>query len=133
MRCWPSTTSIRPSLRILLDQNAPKGLTGLLAEHEVARTSIMGWAELTNGDLLAAAEAAGFEVMITADQNLRYQQNLAMRRIALVVLPTNNWSVLRENARLINQAVEAAGQGSYRQLVMSLPVLRRRLPPRLGH
>ncbi len=55
----------------------------------------MGWGELRNGDLLRAAEEAGFDVLMTADQNLRYQQNLAARKMALLIPPSNHRSVLR--------------------------------------
>jgi hypothetical protein len=51
----------------------------------------MDWSRLTNGDQLAAAESAGFEIMITADKNLQYQRNLTQRRISIIVIGTNQW------------------------------------------
>jgi hypothetical protein len=67
---------------ILIDQNVSARLARLLTGHDAVHASRLGWAELTNGDLLTAAEGDGFELMITADQNIRYQQNLAGRRMA---------------------------------------------------
>lgn len=89
----------------------------------------MGWEAVSNGNLLIVADSHGFDALITADQNIRYQQNLATRRIGLVVLSTNNWNVLRENSSAVFDAVAAAGQGSYQKLVLPRPALFRRLPP----
>ena len=61
----------------------------------------MGWAELENGQLLRAAEDSGFEVMITGDKNLSYQQNLRERKIALIVLSTNNWNIVKFQPQLV--------------------------------
>lgn len=71
----------------------------------------MRWTKLENGELLSAAEAAGFQVLITCDQNLSYQQNLIGRALALVVLSTNYWPTLRENTGRVIQAVNAAARG----------------------
>ena len=73
-------------MRVLLDNNVNHRFGALLREHEVVYARTMGWAELANGTLIAAAEAAGFDVMVTADKNMRYQQNLLGRRIGIVVL-----------------------------------------------
>jgi hypothetical protein len=75
----------------------PKRFRQFLTAHEVRTAREMGWAELENGDLLEAAENAGFEVMVTADKNLSYQQNLAGRKLALVVVSTNDWNLLSKN------------------------------------
>ena len=72
---------------ILFDQGTPTPLRHALAGHTVPTAYEMDWAELENGDLLAAAEAQRFEVLVTTDKNLRYQQNLAGRKIAIFVLP----------------------------------------------
>ena len=91
----------------------------------------MGWAEVGNGELIAVAEREGFEVLLTADRNIRYQQNLAGRRIALVVLPTNNWNHIREHHNAIAAAIKQAEPGSYREVELPrLPLLRR--PPPEG-
>jgi hypothetical protein len=85
-----------------------------------------GWRELTNGDLLAAAEFEGFDVMLTADTTPRYQQNLATRRIAIVALLTNAWPVIRENPDAVIHAVDAATPGSYQEVQFArLPRQRR--------
>ncbi len=88
-----------------------------------------GWAELTNGDLLAAAEQSGFAVLITADQNIRYQNNLTGRMIALLVLSTNTWRVLRDHPRLITDAANRARPGSYEKVEFPRSPRRRRPAP----
>jgi hypothetical protein len=75
-----------------------------------------GWERLANGDLLDAAEAAGFEGLVTADKKLRYQQNLTGRRIALVVLRNAQWPVLRRHVERVAAAVDAAVPGSYAEV-----------------
>ena len=65
---------------ILFDHVTPKGIARALVGHTVTKAKGRGWDTLSNGDLLAAAEAAGFDVFVTADKNMRYQQNLAGRR-----------------------------------------------------
>lgn len=115
--------------RILLDQNVPFALGRLLTGHSVAHAADLGWGELANGDLIAAAERDGFEVLLTADQNIRYQQNLTNRRIGIVVLESNRWATLKANLPLI---VVAAGQveaGGYRAIAFQRLPLRRRPPP----
>lgn len=72
-----------------------------------------GWSGLKNGALLAEAEKAGFDLFITADQEIGYQQTLTGRRIALLVLSTNNWGVVKEQVGLIAAAIESAAAGSY--------------------
>jgi len=74
-------------LRILLDKNVPVGVRRFLSRHEVRTFVETGWPmQIENGELLDAAEAAGFDVMVTSDQNIRYQQNLTGRKLALIVL-----------------------------------------------
>jgi hypothetical protein len=73
------------------DQGTPVPLRRHLQPHTVETAAELGWSELGNGELIAAAEEAGFDLMITTDQNLRYQQNLAERRIGIVVLMTTSW------------------------------------------
>lgn len=76
----------------------------------------MGWQELENGDLLKAAEASGFDVLLTGDKNLSYQQNLTGRKFAVVVLETTRWKRLRENTVSTVAAVNRATAGSFEQL-----------------
>jgi hypothetical protein len=73
---------------VLPEQSAPRGLKTELSDHEVTLARQLGWDRLENGHLIGAAEAGGFDVLITADQNIRYQQNPTGRRIALIVLDT---------------------------------------------
>lgn len=101
-------------MKIILDERAPQKLRLLIdSRHVVVTTWFQGWSGLKNGALLAAAEEAGFELFITADQEISYQQNLTGRRIGLLVLSTNNWGVVKENVSLIARAIEAATAGSY--------------------
>ena len=116
--------------RILLDANVPSGLLHHLPSFEVKTAYRMGWSRLTNGDLLAAAEADGFEVLITGDRNIQYQQNLTGRRIAIVELSTTHAETVVENAALIEQALQTIEAGAYVEIQLPRPKLRRRPYPR---
>lgn len=76
-------------MRILFDVNTPRKPRGCLGNHEVRTAQEQGWGTLANGELLRVAEGAAFDILVTADQNLAYQQNLTALRIAIVVLTTN--------------------------------------------
>jgi len=80
----------------------------------------MGWDRLSNGALLIAAEQAGFELLLTTDKNLRYQQNLTDRTIAILVLGTSQWPVLRLHVQRIADAVNAVTSGSYTEVTIPL-------------
>jgi len=108
-------------VRVFLDHNVPKRVRHLLPGHEVQTAHEMSWAELTNGQLLNAAEKAGFDVFVTGDKNLSYQQNLSRRRIALVVLSVNTRKILIENAELIKAAVDVATPGSFQTVLLHRP------------
>jgi len=97
----------------LFDNGVPAPLRYALDEHVVVEAIERGWEQLTNGDLLAAAEEGGFEILITTDKNMRYQQNLTARRIAFVVLGNQQWPVLRRHTNRVKAAVDAAIPGSY--------------------
>jgi hypothetical protein len=101
---------------ILLDNNAPRGLIRALAGHTVMEARERGWATLKNGDLLNAAEEGGFDLMLTSDKNIRYQQNLKDRRIALLVLTIGRWGPVRRVLPEIAAAVNAATPGSYSEV-----------------
>ena len=73
-------------MRILFDNGTPRGVAVVLSDHTVEEARSRGWDTLRNGELLDAAEAAGFDVLLTTDRNIRYQQNLTGRKIAIVVL-----------------------------------------------
>jgi hypothetical protein len=111
--------------RILLDENVPAALRHLIGEHEVRPAYEMGWSGLANGELLAAAEADGFAILITADRNIRYQQNLTNRRIALVVLTTNIWPIIRANHAPILAAIDTVPPGGYVVVTLDRPIRRR--------
>jgi hypothetical protein len=99
---------------ILFDNGTPRSLARyLIAQHTVTEARARGWDELGNGELLTEAEAAGFQVLITTDKNLRYQQNLAGRKIAVVVLGQGRWSLLKAHLAKIVAAVNAAKPGGY--------------------
>ncbi len=112
--------------RILLDEGVPIGVRAFLMFYAVQTAAEMGWAGMINGDLIAAADAAGFAIMITADQNIRYQQNLSGRRLALIVLETNRWTTIRGGIDAVQAAVTAATDGSYASVPFGRPPLRRR-------
>ncbi len=97
---------------ILLDHSTPAPLRHALKKHAVVEAVERGWERLVNGALLDAAETAGFEVFITADKNIRYQQNLADRRMAIVTLGHAQWPVLRRYVDRVVIAVDAAVPGS---------------------
>ncbi len=90
---------------ILFDHVTPKGIARFLSGHTVTKAKDRGWDTLSNGDLLAVAEQAGFDMLVTADKNMRYQQNLEGRRIALVVLSTPQWPVVKLHLAKIAAAV----------------------------
>jgi hypothetical protein len=99
---------------VLFDNGTPRTLARFLIDHHmVTETRARGWHELENGDLLNAAEAAGFEVLVTTDKNLSYQQNLSGRRIAIVVLGKGRWSLIRPHVSAVVAAVNAATPGSF--------------------
>jgi hypothetical protein len=93
---------------VLFDNGTPRGLSAFLAGHRVEEARLRGWEELTNGDLIDVAEAAGFEVLLTTDKNIRYQQNLDTRKIALVVLQHSQWPMVKLVAGSIAAAVDGA-------------------------
>ena len=116
-------------MRVLLDRNVPDQMRRHLRGHAVRTTEEHGWNRLTNGDLLKIAEAERFDVLVTADQNLAYQQNLKDRKISLVVLGTNRLSLLEAEPDRIRQAVNAATVGGYQLIEYQLPPKQKRRPP----
>src|SRR5580693_5938000 len=97
---------------ILFDHVTPAGIARFLKGHIVTKAKDLGWDRLSNGELLAKAEQAGFEVFVTADKNMRYQQNFTGRRIAIVVLSAPNWPIVKLRLEEIAAAVNAATTGS---------------------
>ena len=104
---------------ILFDQGTPVGIRKALVGHTVKTAREQGWSTLLNGDLLRVAEENGFEVFVTPDQNLIYQQNLRGRKIAIVVLGQNRWKMLEPRFAEIAQAVKDAKPGAY--VVLEIP------------
>ena len=95
-------------MRILFDQATPVPLRPYLLGHTVRTASEEGWDRLRNGDLLSAAEEAGFDMLLTTDRNMRYQQNIEGRRIAVVILSRQQWPQLRPKVQLVVEAVNSA-------------------------
>ena len=102
-------------MKILFDQGTPAPLRKSLAPHSVSTAFEMGWAEVENGDLLAAAEKV-FDAFITTDKNLRYQQNLSGKRLAILVLPTTSWPEIQKHLRQISDVVNALKPGDFIEL-----------------
>lgn len=108
-------------MRVLFDKNVPYGARHFLSSHRVETVDDHGWSRISNGELLKTAEAADFEVVVTADQNILYQQTLVGRKIALVVLGSNIWPVVRNHEIATRERVDAALSGSYTFIEMLLP------------
>ena len=103
-------------MRVLFDNGTPRGVAAALSEHIVVEARTHGWDTLRNGELLDAAESAGYEVFVTTDRNLRYQQNLDSRRIAIIVLGVGRWRLIRNKLVEIAAAVAAAAPGSFTEV-----------------
>lgn len=101
---------------VLLDNGVPRGLRPYLTGHIVAECRERAWDTLSNGALLSAAEAANFDVLVTTDKNIRYQQNLSDRKIAIVVLGEGRWRLIKLQLDRISLAVNAAKPGSYTEV-----------------
>ena len=100
-------------MRILFDHGTPAPLASFLKDHVVKKAKDMGWDTLSNGELLSEAEKSGFEMLLTSDKNIRYQQNLSKRNIALVVLTNPTWPVVRRYVGRVLDAINNAMPGSY--------------------
>jgi len=102
---------------ILFDHGAPRGVSRVLRTHTVVTEKARGWERLSNGGLLTAAEEAAFDLSFTTDNNLAYQQNLTVRKIAIVVLTgTTKWSRVRLHLERIAATINAATAGSYAEV-----------------
>ena len=98
---------------ILFDNGVPRNLARFLAGHSVEEARARGWDKFSNGKLIDMAEQAGFEVLVTTDKNIRYQQNLKVRKLALVVLGHQQWPMVKLVTGNIVAAVNTAEPGSY--------------------
>jgi len=83
-------------MKILFDQGTPAPLRHSLAGHTIATAFEQGWSDLENGGLIQVAETNGFDALVTTDQNLKYQQNLRGRKLAILVLPTTSWPKIQK-------------------------------------
>jgi hypothetical protein len=101
-------------MRVLFDQATPVPIRTFLIGHTVRTAAQEHWDTLQNGDLLA--EHAGFEVFLTTDKNMRYQQNMAGRTIAVVVIGLQQWPALQPHVALVVAAVNAATPGSFTEV-----------------
>ena len=107
-------------MRILFDNGTPAPLRYALKGHVVVEAIERGWDRLANGELIAEAEAAGFELLLTTDKNMRYQQNLTGRKIAFVVIGNQQWPTLRRYVDRVVAAVNAATPGSFAEVDIPL-------------
>ena len=103
-------------MKVLFDVNMPRPLRHELPGHEIITAQAMGWGELENGDLIDAAEKAGFAALVKTDRNLRYQQNLAGRTLGIIVLPNNKLRLLKAIAPEIPRALDALRPCDYVEL-----------------
>src|SRR5262249_46313023 len=108
----PRRARSRELMRVLFDNGTPRGVAAALKDHVVDEARARGWDALRNSELLDAADAAGFDVFLTTDRNIRHQLNLAGRRIAVVVLSKGRWRLIKQKLPDIAAAVAAATPGS---------------------
>ena len=105
-------------MRVLFDQCTPAPLRQSLIGHTVATVFEVGWSTLENGDLLKAAEEGAYELLVTTDQNLKYQQNLQSRKIAIVVLLSTSWPRIQKKLADVISAVNSSSPGSYTEVAI---------------
>jgi hypothetical protein len=100
-------------MRVLFDQGTPVPLRHFLSSHTVTTVYEKGWSRSRNGDLLRLADQQMFEVFLTTDQQLKHQQNLTHRQIAIVVLPTTSWPVIQKHAAKIAEVLDSIAPGDF--------------------
>jgi len=100
-------------LKVLLDENMPHQLRAHLPAHNVSTAVYVGFGGFQNGELLKAAEDAGYDVLLTGDLSIEHQQNIAGRKIAIVSLSANSWRIVRNHISAIAAAIAAAQSGSF--------------------
>jgi predicted nuclease of predicted toxin-antitoxin system len=104
-------------MKVLIDESLPRYLKRMMPEHEAQTVPERGWAGIQNGELLQLAENE-FEVFLTADKNLRYQQNLKDRRLAIIEFPSNKLSVVKSLEAELHDLLAQATTGSYLTLTL---------------
>jgi hypothetical protein len=105
-------------VKVLFDQGTPTPLRRALVGHAVETAYERGWSVLKNGELIAAAEAAGFEVFVTTDKQLKYQQNLKARTLSIIVLLTTSWPRIQASLPAVGEAVNCAVAGGYVEVMV---------------
>lgn len=105
-------------MKVLFDQGVPVPLRDHLDEYDVSTAFESGWSSLKNGDLLDAAEADEFDVLVTTDQSLRHQQNLDERTIAIIVLLSTAWPRIQSRVDEIIDALDAVRPGDVTEIVI---------------
>ena len=108
-------------MKLLFDQGTPAPLRSRLREHSVDTLAEKGWSDKGNGELLDLAEHEGYEVLVTTDQNLRYQQRMAGRQVGLVVLLSTDWREVRLHTREIGEAIVAVRPGAIIEVAIRAP------------
>lgn len=103
-------------MRILFDQGTPVPLRRYLPGHSIDTAYERGWSELANGNLLSKAEQEGYELLVTTDRNLRYEQNLEGRQIAIAVLTTTSWPRIKQQTDCVQSAIDAIQPGGYQEI-----------------
>jgi hypothetical protein len=111
----------------MLDHCTPVGVAKFFPEHEVSFCGKLGWNRIANGQLISAAESAGFDLMISCDTNIQYQQNRSKRRISPVVLGSNDWPEVKRHSAAIIAAVESASPNSFAKIPIPSPKEVKRL------
>lgn len=101
---------------VLFDQGTPVPLRESLTRHEVSTAYERDWSTLKNGDLLDVAEREGFAILVTTDKNLKHQQNLGARRIAIIVLTSTSWPRIQQEIAAVVHAVDGTSPGSYTEV-----------------
>lgn len=104
-------------MKILIDESLPRQIKQMLMGHEADTVQEVGWGGIQNGDLIAKAESI-YSVFLTADKNLRYQQNMVGRTLALIIFPTNKLSVVKRLKDELDAALESIAAGKYIELPM---------------
>jgi hypothetical protein len=105
-------------MRILFDQGTTVPLRRHLTSHVVDTVFERGWSTLSNGELLDMAEQEGYALLMTTDQNLRYQQHLANRQLAIIVLLSTSWPRIQLQIETIQAAVESIVAGGYQEIAL---------------
>jgi hypothetical protein len=106
-------------MRVLFDQGTPAPLRKHLNSHTVVTAYELGWGNLENGALLQHAENHGYDVLVTTDQNLKYQQNLVERKIAVLVLSSTSWPRIQKSLPAIIEALSAIRENGYVEVAVS--------------